>query len=262
MRTTLADLQASRVPYILGICPTDPRLVQWANEAVQRLLWLGKYWGTTAIFEICTTKGCITLPREIDTVEAINVCGQPVPVRDFWYQFLQNGPGSWDECCSTWNNSGPWRGCANGGLISKGQSPTFGEIGLTPSQIVFACDVATDAAKNVLVLGYDLNNNWVRTVQNGSYADGEMISLAQGAGTTSVTFFSRVTDIQFQVPMDGQSWLYVVDTSLSPGVGAGGQHGFGTPIANGIPPVPGTFYVNDTDATVWAVVNGAWQQEV
>lgn len=262
MRNTLQNLMDSRVPYNLGICPTDPRLVQWSNEGIQRLLWLGKYWGTTSIFDICTTNGCITVPREIATVEAVNVCGQPVPVRDFWYQFLANGPGSWEDYCSTWNNGTQWFGCANGGLISKGNRPTFGEIGLTPSQISFACDVSTDIGKKVLVLGYDLNNNWVRTIQNGSYADGEMIALAQAGGTKSVTFFSNVTDIQFQVPMDGQSWLYVVDTSLPAASGGTIKHGFGSPIANGVPAVNGTIYINDTDATFWAVANGVWHQEV
>jgi hypothetical protein len=260
MRITLNDLMQSRVPSNLGICSTDKRLVAWANEAQERLLYEGKWWGTVARFSICTTKGCLTLPREIAVVEAVNVCGNPVPVRDFWYQFLANGPGSWQQFNGIWND-GTWSGCANGGLLQKENRPTFGEIGMTPSQISFACDVSTDVGKKVLVLGYDLNNNWIRTIQNGAYADGEMIALAQGGGSTSVTFFSNVTDIQFQSPMDGQSWLYVIDTSLSPTSGSV-QHGFGSPIVNGIPPINGTIYINDTDATIWAVANGVWHQEV
>jgi hypothetical protein len=43
---------------------------------------------------------------------------------------------------------------------------------------------------------------------------------------------------------------------------AGVLHGFGSPIVNGIAPTNGTLYINDTDATIWAVANGVWHQEV
>ena len=71
MRVTLADLQASRIPAALGLCPTDPRIIAWCNEAQERLLYEGKWFGTVATFNICATNGYITLPREIATIEAI-----------------------------------------------------------------------------------------------------------------------------------------------------------------------------------------------
>jgi hypothetical protein len=65
-----------------------------------------------------------------------------------------------------------------------------------------------DVGQQVLVLGYDNNNNWIRTRQNGVYADGQLISLAQGTGTRSAIMMSKVTGIQFPQIMAGQSWLY------------------------------------------------------
>ena len=39
-------------------------------------------------------------------------------------------------------------------------------------------------------------------------------------------------------------------------------NGFGSPIVLGIAPIAGSLYINDSDATVWAVANGVWHQEV
>jgi hypothetical protein len=215
MRTTYQDLQNSRIPASLGVGINDPRLLQWTNEAMERLLYMGKWWGTVARFNICATNGCITLPRQIATIEAVNVCGHPVPVRDFWYEFLANGFGTRES--QTTPNGG---GCCGGGggmseAISRGRFPVFTDITGSTSKLHFVCDVSTDAGKQVLLLGYDANGNWIRTMQNGAYADGEMIALAQGAGTTSVNFFTVITDLQFQSAMDGQSWLYALDTTTA-----------------------------------------------
>ncbi len=213
-RNTLQTIRYGdeRIPQSLGLCPTDPRIVQWCNSAMERLLWEGKWWGTVARFGICAVNGCITLPRQIATVEAVNVNGRPTPVRDFWFEFLANGAGTRGECGGGGSCSGGiWNGCCATEMIMRGNFPTFDDIGPTPSYIVFVCDVASDIGKPVLVLGYDINNNWIRTIQGGVYADGEIILLAQSSGTVSVTVFSTITDIQFVEPMDGQSWLYVVD---------------------------------------------------
>jgi hypothetical protein len=50
---------------------------------------------------------------------------------------------------------------------------------------------------------------------------------------------------------------------MPPALSSGGvQHGTGSPVANSVTANPGTLYINDTDATIWAVVNGVWHQEV
>jgi hypothetical protein len=77
------------------------------------------------------------------------------------------------------------------------------------------CDLATDVGKKVLVLGYDENLSWIRTIQDGVYADGELITLAQGAGTNSVNLFTSVTGIQFNEDRDGQVWLYEYNTNTA-----------------------------------------------
>ena len=162
------------MPASLGIGPDDPRLIAWLNEATERLLYSGKWWGTVARFLVCASDGCISLPAFLATIEAVNVCGKPTPVRDFWYEFLENGWGSLggDHC-----NNGS--GCI-GAAVMRGNSPLFSDIIGMNKQLNFICDLASDSSKSVLALGYDQNNNWIRTIQNGLYQDGEVVNLSQG----------------------------------------------------------------------------------
>jgi hypothetical protein len=234
-RTTLSTIKASRIPASLGICATDPRLVAWVNEAQERLLFEGKWWGTVARFQLCATNGCITLPNQIAVLEAVNVCGQPTELRDFWYEFLENGYGSVSPAsCSTSQNCcgrlGP--SCSKG--IYRGQYPSFDDIIGTNKKLNLICDLSTDVGKKVLVLGYDQNGNWIRTMQSGSYADGELVSLAQSAGTTTTNFFSTIAGIQFIDQRDGQVWLYEYnnDTTLKRLIGSYARYLFSNLCAN------------------------------
>lgn len=202
----------------MSFAPNDPRLLQFCNEATQRLLIEGKWFGTVARYNICAASSCITLPRGIATIEAVNVCGRPVPLRNFWYEFLANGLGTRESqtssggCCS---NGWPG-GFGMSESIYRGMFPTFMDITGMTSKVNFVCDLSADAGNEVTVFGYDQNGNWIRTMQNGVYADGEVLTLAQSSGAISVNYFSVVTGVQFQDAMSGQSWLYGYDTSTSP----------------------------------------------
>ncbi len=201
-RLTLADVKNSRVPSSVNIPPSDPRLVEYVNEATQRLLKAGKWWGTYGRYRLCATAGLITFPRQIATIEAVALCGRPIPVHDMWYEFLENGWGTrkdGDGICE---------------CDYRGRFPVFSDIIGTDKKVRLVCDVGTDIGKTVLVLGYDANGNWIRTTQGGVLLDGEVVVLAQTPGTLSVNLFSAVTDIQVQQPMDGQWWLYEYDTTL------------------------------------------------
>lgn len=213
-KLTVLDVKNSRIPAVLGICPTDPRFLQWLNEFLERIIISGKFWGFAAKFQICATDSCLTLPPQIATIEAVNVCGNPTPVRDFWWEFLQNGFGSIPDAngsCSSGN--GCVTGCGYPEAIMRGEYPTFSDIIGVNKKLNFICDLATDVGKTVLALGYDENGNWIRTLQSGVYADGEVIAFAQSGGTLSTKLFSSVTGIQLPSNMDGQSWLYEYNTS-------------------------------------------------
>lgn len=186
---------------MLGMCSTDDRIAEFANEAMERLLPEGHWWGTTQKFRICASEGCITMPPQIATIEKAAICKVPIPIHDQWFEFLANGAGlrDSDDCWQEANY--------------QGQFPTFAEIIGTDKKLRFVCDLATDVGKVVLALGYDQNGNWIRTDQSGTILDGERITLAQSPGTNSAQFFSSITDIQFPDNMDGQTWLYEYNTT-------------------------------------------------
>jgi len=131
------------------------------------------------------------------------LCHRPTPVRDFWYEFLDFG----------WGTRTSESGTQEAMLV--GRYPVFSDIVPTNKKVICQCDVASDVGKQILVLGYDDNGNWIRTTQGGVILDGELITLAQTPGTTSTNFFSVITDIQIPEDMDGQWWLYEYDTILT-----------------------------------------------
>lgn len=197
---TLGDVNNSRIPALCNYCPGSD-FTNIVNDATERLLNSGKWWGTCSKLRICATDGCITLPRQVATVETAAICRRPIPVHDFWFEFLQNGIGIRDEC-SCWPEAN-----------MVGQYPMFSDIWGSMSRLLFVCDVAQDVGLGVLVLGYDGYGNWIRTMQNGVWADGEVIPLKQSPGQLSANTFTKVTGIQFPQVMNGQSWLYEYATN-------------------------------------------------
>lgn len=221
-RITLADVKASRIPWALGLCADDSRVIAFINEAQERLISKGLWYGVFGKFRICVDNSCITLPPQLATLESVAVCGTPVPVRDEWYEFLENGMGvrgaeggcgcSSDSDASS-SISGP--GCCGDEALKRGYACTYKDIIPTGKKVNLVCDLVDDVGKEVLVLGYDDNGNWIRTDQGGTIKDGEIIVLAQGAGTNSTNFFSSVNDIQLPDDMDGQSWIYEYDNTAA-----------------------------------------------
>jgi hypothetical protein len=221
-RLTLQDVYNSRIPQAIGACAPDPRIIAIVNEAQQRLLSKGMWWGSCAKYRLAAYGSEIAMPAELDTIETMAINHVPVPVHDFWFEFLDHGFGTRSRnevgSASPPTTFGGVSGCL--GLSEanlRGNFPTFRSLTTTtdPLKIVLQCDIAADVGVPVTVLGYDANGNWIRTIQSGIWTDGEVIALAQGAGTTSVNTFSRVTDIQFNLPRVGQCWLYELDTVTS-----------------------------------------------
>lgn len=200
MRLTLADIRNTRIPAALGLCSTDTdRLVHWLNEAQERLLNKGKWWQTTGHFLMCVNEGCVTLPPQIATIESAALCGNPITIHDQWFEFLPTGAGIRDST-SCWPEAN-----------YVGQFPTFSDVSGPSRRIKLICDLASDVAKIVLVLGYDDSGNWIRTSQGGVIKDGELVALAQNYGTVATKRYSRITDLQLPDNLDGQVWLVEID---------------------------------------------------
>jgi len=221
MKVTYSDLQNSRIPAVIGACIDDPRLLAITNECLERLMYEGHWHNTTQRVRFCATDGCITQPPQVATIERVAVCGQPIPIRTIWFEWMEGGSGLRGQRN---NSSPPSEPCGSNGFscgpneaIFRGYFPTFADINPTNKnkKVNLTCDLASDVGKAVLLLGYNSEGIWIRTEQDGVISDGEVVLLAQGAGTTSNNFFSVLTDVQFNEDRDSIVWAYEFNTDTS-----------------------------------------------
>ena len=220
MRLTLNDIYNSRIPAALGLCAPEAKIAAYINEATQRLLGKGLWWGSVAKYRMAAYGGILAMPPQLATIESVAINHVPVPSHDLWFEFLENGFGTRSPQ-QVGSSATPALGGASGvyGIPEanyRGSFPTFRWLtnNAHAKNLVVICDLAADhtAGITMTVCGHDANGNWIRTLQGPVYADGEVIALTQTPGTTSVNTFSDITDIQFSGVRSGQCWLYELDT--------------------------------------------------
>jgi hypothetical protein len=207
MRATFQDALDSSIPKILNLSPTDPRCVRYVNEATQRLVTRGKWWGTVGRFRFCTEDDCLTWPRQIAAIEAVAVCDRPITIRNGWFEFLESGYGLQDSHGI----------CGGPNLFDRGECCTFADIRGTNKKIKVYADVPESSGAKILIQGYDQNDNWIRTEPNGvgtGWEDGEYVGLDSATPQTSTKFFKAVTSVQ-KPETNGVIRLYELDTSDS-----------------------------------------------
>src|SRR5512133_1331838 len=95
MKLTFSQIQ-SLVARVLGVCADDSEVAEYTNEACRRLLNRGLFAGCYGRFTIAVTDGCITLPRQIQSVSSASSCCGPLTVRNEWYEFNEGTYGLLD----------------------------------------------------------------------------------------------------------------------------------------------------------------------
>lgn len=178
-----------------GMCATDPQLLARTNEAQERLLNKGLYAGTYGRYAVCVYGGCITLPREFESIVGYNFGQVPGQVYNEWYEFMDNGPGI--------APAGDWKR-----LIDRGYVPTFRDL---PDQryIKVYTDLVEDSNAYILFRGSDTFNNRVQTQYNDQFIDGERLPLSTSPVTTSKAF--RQVDAVNKSVTKGWVRVYAVD---------------------------------------------------
>ncbi len=157
----------------LSLCwPKDRvRVLSYVNRATERLLYLAKWKGTVQHYQVCVTNGCITWPRELETIEAVHICGRPGTVRNHYYEFLANGPGTRGSLI-----------CTGQQLIDQPESCAFDDVKGTGKKLAVYCDAQESAGTTITLQYYDSGSNFVTSTYNGVLLDGERIALPP-AGT-------------------------------------------------------------------------------
>lgn len=159
VRDILSDVQE-----MIGTC--DQTIVfRRISDALTVLANKNLYQCVTGFVDICsTTDGRqITLPREVQVPLAVNIGGHPTIFRNSWHEFHLNGMGSLPACDWSFNDNGFF--------------PVFQDM-KSASPLIFVADLKTDLRATIQVMGYDQNNQWIRTQNpDGSWSDGLMIPI-------------------------------------------------------------------------------------
>lgn len=170
---------------VIGTCQSDARVVSYLNEAQERLIPKGKWVGTLVRYRVCLNNSCITIPRQVETIEAWALCNFPGTVRNAFYEFVENGPGLRTDKCGSPHQ-----------LIDRGTACVFNDMSGSNSFVNVQSAVAEAADARILIRGYDQNAQWIRTQEpaaSGTWIDGEYVAI-NTTGTRSVNKFSSVTE--------------------------------------------------------------------
>lgn len=160
---------------VTNLTASDPRVLDYCNRAVERLLMEGKFVDTTARYQVCVNEKCLVWPRQFETIESCHVCGSPVTIRGPWYEALENGPGLASEC-------GP---CLT--LIDRGNSVAFDWVTTTGYKLAIYADGA-ESAGTVLLRYFDSTGNRVYTSFGGATIEGERLTIPAAGGYTVATY--------------------------------------------------------------------------
>lgn len=166
MRLTFGQAKAELAHAIGGLNSTDPLVLSYYNQGAEELLHEGHWKDTHSRYIVCVSDSCLTWPRELETIEAASMCGCNLTIRNDWYEFLENGPGTM---------------CADSGiagqLINRGNAVAFDDVTATGCKLAVYSDGSESAGATVLVRYYNSYAQKVYTTWNGATIEGERIAI-------------------------------------------------------------------------------------
>lgn len=197
-RLTLGAARAT-IARVLGVCESHSKVITYVNEAVERLLPRGKWKGTFQRYRFCASSGCITLPRQFETVEGFAICQSPGMIRNEFFEFQGTSFGILGE-----------DDCPGNTLINRGLAVAFDDMTSKTQKIKVYSDCDETAGAYILLQGFDQNSNWIRTeITPGVWIDGERVLLST-TFQISVNYFTKLTGVQKPVTK-GAIRLYSYD---------------------------------------------------
>jgi len=211
---------------IIGVCD-DAKFFRWVGDALSIIVNKGDFEGLKGDIDICTT-GCscgqtpatlcrsancgrklIALPRDVETVIAVNIGGRPTLGFGQLFSYHLNGPGDCHQSCDwSWYDQG-------------GNHPTFREL-VTPSKLVVHLQNQEDNGKKFLIYGYDNNGLLLRRKVGDVWENGWQAPTIYGYAIpdTQAPVISRITGI-FKERSAGSMRLSTTDDSGTTGVTLG-----------------------------------------
>lgn len=143
----------------------EENLFNKIGDAIELLAQKGEFDPLVGYVDLCVSGSCVTLPREVETVIAINLDGHPSIGRNPLFSFHLNGPGDFSTRCRSWTD--------------VGQFPTYRDMHC-PGQLVAFLDNEEDNDSELWVFGFDWENKPLRSQVNGIWRDGILIPTVLG----------------------------------------------------------------------------------
>lgn len=175
---TVADI-ADEARKIIGAC-SEEQFLAWSTDVVQMIAQKGDFEPFKGMIDICTAgcacassgatchanpcgRRCVTLPREVSTVLAVNIGGHPALGFGQTFEFHLNtsGKGCAGACEFNWYDQG-------------GYHYLFRDL-ITPAHLVAHLQTAEDNGKEVIVQGFDTDGNALRRQVNGEWINGILL---------------------------------------------------------------------------------------
>jgi hypothetical protein len=188
---------------IIGTCD-EAKLFRWLGDTVTIIANKGDFEGFKAWLDICTSGDghCITLPREVENVLAVNVGGHPTLGYGTLFNFHLNGMGDCMQRCDwSWQDQGGWHF-------------TYQDIA-EPKKLIALLQSVEDNGKELIVYGYDSAGNKLRRQVNGVWLDGYQVPTIYGVAVpdTEAPVIARITGI-FKARTAGSIKLATQDNVL------------------------------------------------
>jgi hypothetical protein len=159
----LSDLKTSEV---LGSCD-DSYVFARLTDAQKLVANMGTLNPSIGEMSLCVCDGCVTLPDDVETVLGVNQGGFPTLMRDEWFQYHANGPGT--ECWQPWNYTD-----------IRGQVCTWRDPS-GPVYLVADVESSKDSNKMLRVFGWDENGKRIYTTDSsGNLQDGFLVPTVFG----------------------------------------------------------------------------------
>lgn len=183
---------------MLNLCEDDPRIDAIINRAQEYAVIHSRGEVLHQRIAICVDNNCIVWPRQVASVTDMSLCSQVIPLRNQWYEFLQDGVGVYVG-----------QGTCESAGHDRGDVCSFADIRGTNKKLKLYLDVSEDAGKYLWAYGLNQNGIWLRTDIDGEIRDGERIPLVQGQ--ISQNFFQALQRTRKDVTK-GRVMVYEVDT--------------------------------------------------
>lgn len=192
---------------LLGACD-DAKFFRKLGDAVSLIVNKGDFEGWKGWLDICTTGNdrCITLPREVETVLAVNIGGKPTLGFGQLFNFHLNGPGDCNCTCEwSWQDQGQFHS-------------TYRDV-TQPTKLVAFLETNLDNGKELVVFGYDRKGQVLRHQVGTEWRKGYRVPTIYGLAVTDegAPDIARITGV-FKQQTIGSVRLSSIDDSGSTGV--------------------------------------------